>query len=255
MVDRLEGRVVLVTGGAGAIGLATARRFRDSGARVVIADLDADRIEQAAATFQDPGPEVFALEVDVTSEPSTSEMVDRVMAAYGRIDVLFTSAGVLVAGSVIETSVADWQRTLAVNLTGTFLCARAVLPAMIAGGGGTIVLMSSTAGLVAEPSIAAYCASKGAVVMLGRQMAVDYARHGIRVNVICPGWIDTPFNAPAIERSGGDDALVPFIDAMVPLGRQGQPDEVADVVAFLASHGSRYMTGTVVVADGGLTAQ
>jgi dihydroanticapsin dehydrogenase len=221
----------------------------------VIADLDADRIERAAGTFHDPGPEVLALEVDVTSEPSTSEMVDRVMAAYGQIDVLFTSAGVLVAGSVTETSLADWQRTLAVNLTGTFLCARAVLPAMIAGGGGTIVLMSSTAGLVAEPTIAAYCASKGAVVMLGRQMAVDYARHGIRVNVICPGWIDTPFNAPAIERSGGDGALVPFIDAMVPLGRQGEPDEVADVVAFLASHGSRYMTGTVVVADGGLTAQ
>jgi len=248
-------QTVLVTGGAGAIGLATAHRFRDSGALVVIADLDGDRIERAAATFHDPGPAVIGLEVDVTSEPSTGQMVDRVMAAYGRIDVLFTSAGVLVAGSVTETSVADWQRTLAVNLTGTFLCARAVLRAVIAGGGGTIVLMSSTAGLVAEPSIAAYCASKGAVVMLGRQMAVDYARHGIRVNVICPGWIDTPFNAPAIERSGGDDALVPFIDAMVPLGRQGQPDEVADVVAFLASHGSRYMTGTVVVADGGLTAQ
>ena len=126
---------------------------------------------------------------------------------------------------------------------------------MIAGGGGSIVLMSSTAGLVAEPAIAAYCASKGAVIMLGRQMAIDYARQAVRVNVICPGWIDTPFNAPAIERSGGLDALEPFIDAMVPLGRQGQPDEVADVVVFLASDESRLMTGSVVVADGGLTAQ
>src|SRR5204863_8035206 len=103
-------------------------------------------------------------------------------------------------------------------------------------------------------AIAAYCASKGAVVMLGRQMAVDYARQGIRVNVICPGWIDTPFNAPAIEQSGGSEALAPFIDAMVPLGRQGQPGDVADVVAFLASDAARYMTGAVVVADGGLTA-
>ena len=115
--------------------------------------------------------------------------------------------------------------------------------------------MSSTAGPVAEPAIAAYCASKGAVVMLGRQMAVDYARAGIRVNVICPGWIDTPFNDPAIERSGGPDALAPFIDAMVPMGRQGRPEEVADVVVFLASDRSRLMTGSVVVADGGLTAQ
>jgi dihydroanticapsin dehydrogenase len=115
--------------------------------------------------------------------------------------------------------------------------------------------MSSTSGLVAEQATAAYCASKGGIVMLGRQMALDFARDGIRVNVVCPGWIDTPFNDPAVERSGGVDALAPFIDAMVPTGRQGQPEEVADVVVFLASDGSRLMTGSVVVADGGLTAR
>jgi dihydroanticapsin dehydrogenase len=254
-VGALDGKVALVTGGAGAIGLATARRFGRDGATVVIADLDPARLDAALATFEDGGSAVEAVAVDVTSEADVEAMAARVIAGHGRIDVLFTSAGVLVSGSVTDTSLADWQRTLAVNLTGSFLCARAVLPSMIASGGGSIVLMSSISGLVAEPAIAAYCASKGGIVMLGRQMAVDYGRLGIRVNVICPGWIDTPFNAPAIEQAGGMDTVAPFIETMVPIGRQGMPDEVADVVAFLASDESRLMTGSVVVADGGLTAQ
>jgi dihydroanticapsin dehydrogenase len=182
-------------------------------------------------------------------------MVEAVVAEWGRIDVLFTCAGVLVSGSVTETSLEDWQRTLAVNATGPFLCSRHVVPVMLRGGGGSIVHMSSTAGVVGEPGIAAYAASKGAVLMLGRQMAVDFARQGVRVNVICPGWIDTPFNAPAIEQGGGQAALQPFIEAMVPMGRQGRPEEVADVVVFLASDESRLMTGSVVIVDAGLTAQ
>jgi dihydroanticapsin dehydrogenase len=247
--------VALITGGAGAIGRATAARCAEAGARVVIGDLDGDRVERAVADLRAIGTNVTGVRVDVSDEASVRAMVDGVVAGHGRIDVLFTSAGVLVSGSVLDTTLADWQRTLAVNVTGTFLCAKYVVPVMIGGGGGSIVLMSSTAGLVAEPDIAAYCASKGAVLMLGRQMAVDFARQGVRVNVICPGWIDTPFNDPAIERSGGQSELAPFIDAMVPLGRQGRPDEVADVVVFLASNASRLMTGSVVVADGGLTAR
>ena len=251
----LEGKVALITGGAGAIGLATARRFARDGAKVVVADLDAKRLEAAISTAQDAGALLEAIPIDVTSEEDVETKVAQIVARHGRIDVLFTSAGVLVSGSVTDTSLADWQRTLAVNLTGSFLCARAVLPSMVAAGGGSIVLMSSISGIVAEPAIAAYCASKGGIVMLGRQMAVDYGRLGIRVNVICPGWIDTPFNDPAIEQAGGIQAVQPFIETMVPIGRQGQPDEVADVVAFLASDESRLMTGSVVVADGGLTAQ
>lgn len=251
----LEGKVALITGGAGAIGLATARRFARDGATVVVADLDPKRLEAAISTAQDAGALLEAIPIDVTSEEDVETKVAQVVARHGRIDVLFTSAGVLVSGSVTDTSLADWQRTLAVNLTGSFLCARAVLPSMVAAGGGSIVLMSSISGIVAEPAIAAYCASKGGIVMLGRQMAVDYGRLGIRVNVICPGWIDTPFNDPAIEQAGGIEVVQPFIETMVPIGRQGQPDEVADVVAFLASNESRLMTGSVVVADGGLTAQ
>ena len=251
----LNGKVALITGGAGAIGLATARRCAEEGARVVIADRDPDRLDRAVADLRAIGLDVVATRVDVTSEPSVRALVDGIAADQGRLDILFTCAGMLVSGSVVETSLEDWQRTLAVNLTGTFLCAKYAVPLMLAGGGGSIVLMSSTSGLVAEPATAAYCASKGGIVMLGRQMAVDLARAGIRVNVICPGWIDTPFNDPAIEHSGGMDAVGPFIEAMVPMARQGRPEEVADVVVFLASDRSRLMTGSVVVADGGLTAQ
>ena len=254
-VGQLDGKVALITGGAGAIGIATARRSFEEGATIAIADLDVARLGQASVKLEEQGVEVHPYQVDVTSDASVASMVAQVGADLGRIDVLFTSAGFLASGSVTEVSLEDWARTLAVNVTGTFLCARHVLPVMVAGGGGSIVVMSSTAGLVAEPDIAAYCASKGAVLMLGRQMALDYARHGIRVNVISPGWIDTPFNDPAIARSGGVEALAPFIEANVPLGRQGHPDEVADVVVFLASDASRLMTGSVVVADGGLTAR
>jgi NAD(P)-dependent dehydrogenase (short-subunit alcohol dehydrogenase family) len=255
-MGRLEGKVALITGGAGAIGRATASRFATDGAVVVVADRDESHAQEVAATLRSGGGgQALGLAVDVTSDASVATMVDKVVRAYGRIDILFTCAGVLASGSVTDVSLADWDRTLAVNLTGPFLASRHVVPVMISNGGGSIVHMSSTAGLVGETSIAAYCASKGGVLMLARQMALDYARQGVRVNVICPGWIDTPFNAPAIEAAGGEAVLAPFVDRMVPIGRQGNPDEVADVVVFLASDDARLMTGSVVTVDGGLTAQ
>ena len=255
-MGRLDDRVALITGGAGAIGRATARRFLDDGAQVAIADRSSGALERVARDLADDRADRLTTHVvDVTSDESVRDLTDAVVSAHGRIDVLFTCAGVLAPGSVTETSLEDWGRTIATNLTGPFLASRHVVPVMLANGSGAIVHMASTAGVVAEAGIAAYCASKGGVVMLARQMAVDYARSGIRVNVVCPGWIDTPFNDPAIDRAGGRETLAPFIDVMVPMGRQGEPDEVADVVAFLVSDEARLMTGAVVVIDGGLTAQ
>lgn len=255
-MGRLDDRVALITGGAGAIGRATARRFLDDGAQVAIADRSSGSLERVAGELSAGRADRLTTHVvDVTSDESVRDLADAVVSAHGRIDVLFTCAGVLAPGSVTEASLEDWDRTIATNLTGPFLASRHVVPVMLANGGGAIVHMASTAGVVAEGGIAAYCASKGGVVMLARQMAVDYARGGIRVNVVCPGWIDTPFNDPAIDRAGGRETLAPFIDVMVPMGRQGEPDEVADVVAFLVSDEARLMTGAVVVIDGGLTAQ
>ncbi len=253
-MGRLDDRVALITGGAGAIGRAAGRRFLQDGARVVLADRDVGALGRAT-TQLDGGDRLVSLQVDITDDASVAQLVASVVASFGRIDILFCCAGILRPGSVTEATLEDWDRTLAVNLTGPFLASRHVVPIMLANGGGSIVHMASTSGVVAEPGIAAYCASKGGVVMLARQMAVDYARQGVRVNVVCPGWIDTPFNDPAIERAGGRDVVEPFIDVMVPMGRQGQPDEVADVVAFLASDDARLMTGAVVMVDAGLTAQ
>jgi dihydroanticapsin dehydrogenase len=247
--------VAIITGGAGAIGRATARRFAEEGASVAVADRDGEAAAGVARELEGAGGKALGLEVDVSADDSVAALVRTVDQRFGRIDILFTCAGVLVSGTVAETSLADWDRTIAVNLTGPFLCSRHVVPVMLRGGGGAIVHMSSTAGLVGEAAIAAYCASKGGVLMLGRQMAIDYARQGIRVNVVCPGWIDTPFNDPAIEAGGGREALEPFIDVLVPMGRQGRPEEVADVVTFLVSDEARLMTGSVVTVDAGLTAQ
>lgn len=255
-MGRLDDRVALITGGAGAIGRATARRFLDDGATVAIADRDAAALERASRDMGEGGVDRLTTHVvDVTDDSSVRDLTDAVLGIHGRIDILFCCAGVLLAGSVTEVTLEDWDRTIATNLTAPFIASRHVVPIMLANGGGAIVHMASTAGVVAEAGIAAYCASKGGVVMLARQMAVDYARAGIRVNVVCPGWIDTPFNDPAIERAGGPDALAPFIDVMVPMGRQGRPEEVADVVAFLVSDDARLMTGAVVMVDAGLTAQ
>lgn len=252
---RLRDRVAIVTGGGSGIGRAVAMRLATEGAAVVVADIRHGEASTVAEEIRATGADALAVRADVSVEADVELVISSTLGAFGHLDIVDSNAGVLLPGSVTELSVADWQRTLDVNLTGAFLVSRAAIPALRANGGGSIVLTSSVSGIVAEPAIAAYCASKGGLVMLAKQMAVDYAREGIRVNAVCPGWIDTPFNDPVIERAGGREALQPWIEAMVPMGRQGTPEEVADAVLFLASDESRLITGHALVVDAGLTAQ
>jgi NAD(P)-dependent dehydrogenase (short-subunit alcohol dehydrogenase family) len=253
-VRRFDGRVALVTGAGHGIGRATALRLGREGARVAVADVRGDAADETRALLAAEEIEAEALPCDVSDEEQVAAAVEGAVNRFGRIDVLHSNAGVLVAGAAGETSLEDWERTFAVNVRGMFLAARAVLPVMLEHGRGAIVNTASTSGIAAEPAIAAYCASKAAVIQLTKQLAVDYSRRGIRVNCVCPGWIETGFNDPVLV-GVGDDELAALVDRMVPLGRQGRPEEIAAVVAFLASDDASLVTGHALVADGGLTAQ
>jgi dihydroanticapsin dehydrogenase len=191
---------------------------------------------------------------DVSRGDDAARIVAEAVRAFGRLDALVNNAAVMVPGAVPELSEDEWDRVLGVNLKGVFLCSKeAILQFRRQGGGGAIVNMASVNSFYAEGGIAAYCAAKGGVQQLTRAMAIDHSAEGIRVNCICPGWIDTPFNNPAIEMLGGRDAHAALVRATIPLGRQGTPEEIAAGMLFLASDLSSYMTGQVLPIDGGVT--
>jgi NAD(P)-dependent dehydrogenase (short-subunit alcohol dehydrogenase family) len=252
-MKRFDGRIALISGAGHGIGRATALRLAREGARVAVVDLRADAGDETVRLLHAERLEGEAWAADVGNEDDVERVVAAVLERFGRIDVLHSNAGVLLPGSVLEATLDDWERTFAVNTRAAFLLARAVLPGMRAQGGGAIVFTASTAGLLGEAALAAYCASKAALVNLARQLAVDYSRDGVRINCVCPGWIDTGFNDPFLQDVSSEE-LARLIDATVPLGRQGAPEEIAAVVAFLASDDASLVTGHALVADGGLTA-
>jgi 3alpha(or 20beta)-hydroxysteroid dehydrogenase len=245
---RLEGKVALITGAAGGIGAAAAQSFAQEGAHVLLTDTDADGVRQRAAEL---GERAGAHAHDVTSEDDWDTVVSWALNGHGRIDVLLNNAGVFLAAPLADTSAQQFRRVLDVNATGTFLGMRAVAPSMRERGAGSIVNVSSVAGLMGSPYLTAYAASKWAVRGMTKVLAKELARHGVRVNSLHPGQIDTDMNARQRERT---PELVDKLIAAVPLRRIGTPHEVAQAAVYLACDESVYVTGSELVVDGGTSA-
>lgn len=251
---RLEDRVAVVTGAGHGIGHASALRLGQEGARLALVDLRPEAAKDACETARAQGIEAEWWQADVSDEQQVNRCVQEIVERYQRIDILHSNAGVLYAGTVLSQSIEQWDRTYAVNVRSMFLMARAVVPVMQAGGSGSIITTASISGMIGEPNLVAYNSSKGAVINLTRQLAVEWGAHGIRVNAVCPGWIETGFNDPVLSHLSQDE-LAAMVDTWIPLGRQGVADDIAPSVAFLASDDAAYITGSLLVIDGGLTAQ
>ena len=253
---RFDGKVALVTGGASGIGLAAAERLLDEGAAVVIADLDGAAAEAAAVALRSSGGSADGRRCDVTRGDEVAALVAGILEEHGRIDVLFNNAGIFEPGEVHEVDEEAWDRQLAVNLRAVYLVAHHVVPVMLAQGGGAIVNNASVAALVGDHAAAAYCASKGGVALLTKQMALDYASRGIRVNAICCGEIDTPlFVRESYQIGMTPDSYRELLNEAHPIGRIGLPSEAAAAVAFLASDDASFVTGVLLPVDGGYAAQ
>jgi len=251
MTDRrFEGKVAVVTGAGSGIGRETARRFGLEGAAVIVADVDAAGGHQTVDIMQADGSTALFVATDVTEDAAVEAMVNAATAAFGRLDVLHNNAyWAPLNRPLVETSLAEWSRTIAVTLTGVFLGCKYAIPRMRTCGGGAIVNTASTASLVASPKFAAYMAAKGGVVSLTRSVAFDYGAEGIRCNAVCPGLIETPATAPVLA----DEERREWLAAKLLVGRIGQPADIAAAVVFLASAEASFITGQTMVVDGGRT--
>jgi NAD(P)-dependent dehydrogenase (short-subunit alcohol dehydrogenase family) len=249
MAAQFEGKVALVTGAGSGIGRASARAFARAGAAVVVADIDAPGAAETVAMIEADGGRARAVETDVTKAADVEALVQRTMDAFGGLHYAHNNAGILGrATPTADCSEEEWDRIIAVNLKGVWLCMRAEVPRMLAQGGGAIVNTASTAGLVAMRGLPAYVASKHGVAGITKAAALDYAKTGIRINAVCPGFIDTPL----VQRAGATQAGA---DRYVPVGRIGAPEEVAEAVVWLCSDAASYVTGHMLAVDGAMTAQ
>ncbi len=249
----LAGKVAIVTGAASGIGRAIALAFAREGAAVVAADIDGPGVRTTQA-LADVGDRMLACEADVARQDDIEHLVEAAVRQYGRLTTLVNNAAISIPGTVVEASIEDFDRIWSVNVRGVFLGCKIAIPVMLRGGGGSIINMGSVNSLVAERYLASYCTSKGAVLMLTKSIALDFATQGLRCNCICPGWVDTPINLAHAERMGGIAAVREILPTFQPIGREGRPSEIAAVATFLASDAASFITGSALVADGGLTA-
>jgi len=253
VAQRMNGTVALVTGGSSGIGFATSLAFAREGAKVVIADVSVEGGEKTAHMIKESGGQAVFVKTDVSKAEEVEALVTRAVEAYGRLDCAFNNAGIEgTMASTVDCTEENWDRVISTNLKGIWLGMKYEVPQMLKQGKGAIVNMSSIAGLVGFPNMPAYCASKGGVIQLTRTAALEYAMSGIRINAVCPGGIRTPM----IERViAAQPDMRTTLAAMHPIGRMGEPEEIAEAVIWLCSPAASFVTGHPLAIDGGLLAQ
>lgn len=249
----LKDKIAIVTGAGSGIGRAGAAIMAREGATVIVLDRNETGAGETADLIRSKGGKAEAYCVDVTDDDALTSAIDAVHARFGRIDILHNHAGAQVEGNLEDVSLEGFDRSWDLNVRAHFVAARTVVPHMKAQGAGVILNTSSSSGILYDREMIAYTTTKHAVIAMTRQMAGDYARHGIRVNALCPGWVDTPFNEPFIRQVGGRDAIEAYVRERVPMGRWADVEEIAEPILFLVSARSSYVTGQILVCDGGET--
>jgi NAD(P)-dependent dehydrogenase (short-subunit alcohol dehydrogenase family) len=254
-VKKLDGRTAIITGGSSGIGLATALLFAQAGANVVIAARDSERGLQAVQQVIASGGQALFVACDVRKVANCQKAVQAALDGFGRLDILFNNAGVIYVDRTVEnTTDQEWSDTFEINVNGAFFMSRLAIPHMAQTGGGVIVNNASVFGLKAGAGAAAYCAAKGAIVLLTKAMAIDHAAQHIRVNCVCPGSVDTPLLEGEMVTLGGEELMRPKFVARHPMNRISTPEEIARAVLFLASDDSSFITGAALPVDGGRSA-
>ena len=247
----LEHRVAFVTGAGSGIGAASAHALAREGAMVVVTDIDGAAAQAVARSIQDAGFAADPMQVDVTDDARLRAAINATSQKHGRLDILFSHAGIQIEGKLEQVNVTDMDASWALNVRAHFVAAQAAISPIRASGGGSVIITSSNSGVQYDREMIAYATTKHAVLAMTRQMAADYAKENIRFNSLCPGFIDTPFNRGFEIQMGGREKLETYINQEIPMGRFGTVEEIADAVVFLASDRSSFMTGHALVIDGG----
>jgi NAD(P)-dependent dehydrogenase (short-subunit alcohol dehydrogenase family) len=247
----LEGKVAIVTGAGSGIGRGSAEILGREGAAVLVADRDWGKAVETVCDLERSGARALAIAADVADDTQLDMLVARCIQTFGRIDILHSHVGIQVEGSLEQADTEGMDRSWRLNVRQHFRLAQLAVPYMKAQGSGSIIITASNSGVLYDREMIAYATTKHAVVAMTRQIALDYARYNIRVNALCPGWVDTPFNEPFMRQMGGREELETYVAKKIPMGRFASVDEISESVLFLASDRSSFMTGQALVIDGG----